>query len=705
MLGRRSRGFPSHKTEQAGFAAKATDLDALRTAVVDAAGVGTGLWLSYLFVLFYFAIAAGAVTHRDLLLENSVKLPFLNVELPLKAFFILGPLVFPVVHAYVLLHFLLLAGKVGAFHAELREQVFQEEKRAQLRRQLPSNIFVQFLGGPREVREGIVGFLLKSVAGISLVAGPIALLVLFQLQFLPYHNPWISWWQRIAIVLDLILLWLLWPPIARGETAPLTWNDLGRVRVAAWLPVSLLPLLLVFAIATFPGEWLEENMPTVRLVPTSLKAWQLPSVEAVQKAGSGWTTLHELLVAGEVNYITQKPESLWSNVLVLPGFELATDGKNSGSTGRISLRGRRLEGAVFFGADLRRADFSGARLAHADFSFANLRDAKFQCANAFNNQKCAQLQGAVLKSTWLQGAALDGAELQGAVIQDAHLEGASLWQAQLQGALLDLTHLQGANLGAGQLQGASLSAARLQGAFLHGADLQGADLDGANLQGADLAAANMQGAVLADANLQGAKLEYANLRTAFLKDVFVWRTKPPARENLTGAFIERLHSKPIDIGRLCGDKLCVWSNASFADLKASLETVPEGSRAPALERIEPLGRAPFEEDATSAKDWNNLAAESLRSAENYPENLARLLIKIGCDGTPYVIGGLTRRLTIESFENGFGNSLASEAEVARVFLDEANCPEARGLSEKDKAKLQQVGSPKSSQPSPGSASR
>src|ERR1700730_8673476 len=256
MLGRRSREFPSHKTEPAEFAAKATDLDALRTAVVDAAGVVYGLWFSYLFALLYFAIAAGAVTHRDLLLESPVKLPFLNVELPLKAFFILGPLVFLVVHAYVLLHSGLLADKVGALHAELQRQVPEDEKRALLRRQLPSNIFVQFLGGPREVREGMVGFLLKSVATISLVAGPIALLVLFQLQFLPYHNTSITWWQRIAVFLDLVLLWLLWPPIIRGENALLSWNDLGRASVAAWLPASFLPLLLVFTIATFPGEWL-----------------------------------------------------------------------------------------------------------------------------------------------------------------------------------------------------------------------------------------------------------------------------------------------------------------------------------------------------------------------------------------------------------------------------------------------------------------
>src|SRR5271166_1922065 len=121
MLTRRNRDLVPQKTDPTPFAAKAKDLGALRDAVVDAATVGTGLWISYLFALFYLAIAAGAVTHRDLLLESPVKLPFLNIELPLEAFFFLGPLVFLIVHAYVLLHFVLLAGKIGAFDTELEE--------------------------------------------------------------------------------------------------------------------------------------------------------------------------------------------------------------------------------------------------------------------------------------------------------------------------------------------------------------------------------------------------------------------------------------------------------------------------------------------------------------------------------------------------------------------------------------------------------
>ncbi|HEY1261815.1 MAG TPA: pentapeptide repeat-containing protein [Stellaceae bacterium] len=377
------------------FAARATDLAALRDAVVDAAGLGTGLWLSYLFVLFYFAIAAGAVTHRDLLLENAVKLPFLNVELPLKAFFILGPLVFLIVHAYVLRHFVLLAGKVGAFDAELQAQIGRDDARAQLRRQLPSNIFVQSLAGPREVRTGVIGFLLRRAVEISLVAAPISLLVLFQLQFLPYHSEPITMWQRIAVVIDLILLWLLWPPIAGGKAEPLTSQDFKRGKVLTWAGISLLPILLVVTIATFPGEWLEDNLPAVRLLPTSWEAWTAPSIEAIQKADSGWATFHELLVAGAPNYVAQRPSSLWSNVLVLPNFAVGdrvkfdAEGKISIASDSLSLRGRALEGAVFAGAHFAKADFTGAQLAGAIFIEADLREAKFECDSIGQGPKCA----------------------------------------------------------------------------------------------------------------------------------------------------------------------------------------------------------------------------------------------------------------------------------------------------------------------------
>jgi hypothetical protein len=199
------------------FAKKATDLQALHDAVVDAANVSGGLWLSYLFVFFYLAIAAGGVNDRDLFFEHPVKLPFLNVDLPLLGFFVLGPLLFLVVHAYTLLHFRFLAVKVAAFDDELDRQIERGDSSTgdRLRRQLPSNIFVQFLAGPPEIRNGLMGFLLRGIAWISLVIAPVLLLVFFQLQFLPFHSEWISWWQRFVVVADLALLWYVWPQVAR----------------------------------------------------------------------------------------------------------------------------------------------------------------------------------------------------------------------------------------------------------------------------------------------------------------------------------------------------------------------------------------------------------------------------------------------------------------------------------------------------------
>jgi len=145
---------------------------------LDAAGVG--LWFSYIFVLLYLLIAAGSFTHRDLFLENPVKLPFLNVDLPLVGFFVFGCLLLQIVHAYVLVHFVLLV--ITLVNTELEAQIPNPDVQAQLRHHLPSNILLQILAGPPEVRDGIIGVMRFGIAGISLAVGPLALLVFFQIQ-------------------------------------------------------------------------------------------------------------------------------------------------------------------------------------------------------------------------------------------------------------------------------------------------------------------------------------------------------------------------------------------------------------------------------------------------------------------------------------------------------------------------------------------
>jgi len=675
---------PRDQTATQQFSAKANDLQALCDSVVDAASVGVGLWFSYLFVLFYFLVAVGGVTHRDLLLENPVKLPFLNVDLPLTGFFFLGPLLFIVVHAYVLLHFVVLAGKVGSFDAALRTQVVDEETRSRLRGQLPSNIFVQFLAGPREIRTGIMGFMLKLVAWISLVFGPLALLVFFQFQFLPYHSELITWWQRFAVVADLALLWLFWPSVVRGERARITWHDFQRPKVAAATLATLGPIILVFGVATFPGERLDAIPLSVRIVPTKWIVWDKNVSEVVKSLR--WTSLHQLLVAGQVDLVARKPTSVWFNRLVLPGLDLSDGAKPDTEAKLVSthhLRGRRLEGAVLIGAHLAKTDFTGAHLEGAQLIYADLREADFGCVEFdLDNTKCTQLRGASFLGAQLQGANFAYAQLQGANFVSAQLQGASLNKAQLQGTVFYLAKLQGANL----------NDAELQGAWLENANLQGASLKGTNLQGASLESADFQGAMLDDAQLQGASLKDANLKGPSLDNIFIWRADV---ENVKsrGARSDRAEPRPKFLGT-CPEHLCDWSATSFDSLKQRIEQdtpAPGNARSDALQRIKTLNPSismPKQEE--TAKSWADVLVQSTPSITVYEQSLAKDLRQVGCaaDGTPYVIRRLIARLS--SPDSPFGQGSTQRSWLATQFLDERHCLSARGLSEEDRAKLREM---------------
>jgi uncharacterized protein YjbI with pentapeptide repeats len=548
------------------------------------------------------------------------------------------------------------------------------------------------------VRDGIMGFLLWLIALISLVIGPVALLVFFQLQFLPYHEPWITWWQRIAVVVDFALLWTLWPAVGLREVVSME-KGKGRRRglvevtqrigtIVGMLLITVGSVALVFAVATFPGEWLEERLKPLQ--PIAL--------------------LRRALIEGEVDTDARKPQSLWSNRLVLPGLDvidhtkLDTEEKIAALPVTASLRARHLEGAVLIDAGLRKVDFTAARLKDANLDGADLRAAKLDQA---------ELQSASLYDAQLQGASLKQTQLQGATLNHAQLQGASLAWAQLQGASLDSAQLHGASLSSAQLQGALLSAAQLQGALLAWAQLQGASLDYALLQGASLYDAQLQGASLDYAQLQGASLDYAQLQGASLKQTqlqgasltkaFVWRADARTA-NATDARVDRAETGPKQLGgpwtgiegsthsgRLADiiqGKVLDWSTESLNSLKQRIrQEVPEGPlQLRALAQVEPRldPETPLHEEVQMAERWVELQRSPAPDA--YEAKLARQWSQIGCwpNGAPYVIAGLIS--TMDSPISPFSPDSVQVYELAADFLKDG-CAGARGLSDDAKGKL------------------
>jgi len=681
------------------IAEKADDLEEIKKSVEDAASVSGGLWLSYLFVLSYVAIAAGAVTHEDLLLERTVKLPFLNVELPLLAFFALAPFVILIIHAYALMHFIMLGRKASRFHDELQRQFpdsettiqktpaapdgAHKEIRDKLRRLLPSNIFVQILAGPPELRTGIFGWMLNLIALTTLVVFPILLLLLLQIQFLPFHDVSITNAQRVALFFDIVLLWLLRPPIFTDLSVEIY----GRMPVLARVPrsfglatvMSILALWFSIVVATIPGEWQE----------TVLASLNPP----LRRVGHYTITPRDVFFAGEVDNTTRRRKSLFSNTLVLPGFNLyealkIDDPKKLAWKEHLfDLRGRHLEHVVLHFADLTKADLTGAQLQGASLFFA-------------------KLQGATLDETQLQGASLVGAQLQGAALFKAQLQGAWLHQAQLQGAFLYQAQLQGALLDGAQLQGAVLDDAQLQGVTLDDAQLQGVFLDRAQLQGASLDRAQLQGASLHQAQLQGASLLGAAVNAADFSDAFLWRTNwggiDPAKlgaVRIDGA-LERW--KPVwqKINNFWqkanNSSLVPWSAKAYAELLISMNGIPEGkTRGVALMRIETLDCGnpdktlascdPAAKPPLGVLDWQKNLARVSGDDAAYRKALDTELRGLLCanDATAiHVLRGIIGRSRLA--ETGH------EAPALVDFIMSKDCPVSTSLTDDDKAKLLKI---------------
>ena len=453
------------------------DLNAIRAALVDAAGISIGLWVSYLLVLTYMLVAVASVTHNDLFFATSVKLPVLSVDLPSAGFFFVGPLLFLIVHAYVLLHFVLLAQKVAAFDEALRQQVRDTNHRAKLREQLPINIFVQVLAGPDRIRNGFIGVLLWLIALVSLMIAPVALMIFFQVQFLPYHDEAITWWQRVLAVMEIALVCSLWPKVGWRSRAGRDGLPTRRMGGVEWLQrtvtvgvIALLiaiPVPFLFFFSTFPGEYLDRGT-------TRDFAGGEPNIEP---RASG---LYALLVGAGFDYFSdaRRPPSLWPNRLVVSGV------------------------TVF---DRTKVD-SEVKLMHeletARKSRISMETASFRGRNLYQ---------AVLVDAKLQGVSLAQATLTRAVLPFAYLQYADLSRARLEHAVLTHANLAYASLARSHLMGANLARAVLTKADVTDADLTNVDLTNADLTGADLSRSVLKDAEFTDAIMTGTNLSDANL--------------------------------------------------------------------------------------------------------------------------------------------------------------------------------------------------
>src|SRR3954447_25075951 len=117
------------------------DVEALEKSLNDSATRVSTIWVSFLIFSLYLLTAATTVTDRQLLLAEPVKLPLLNIDLPLWGFFFLAPVLFVVFHVYVLLQVLLLGRTAATYSEAVDERVKVAADNLRVRQRLANTLF------------------------------------------------------------------------------------------------------------------------------------------------------------------------------------------------------------------------------------------------------------------------------------------------------------------------------------------------------------------------------------------------------------------------------------------------------------------------------------------------------------------------------------------------------------------------------------
>ena len=696
------------------------DVEGLEKSLNDSATRVSTIWVSFLLFSLYLLTAATTVTHRQLLLAEPVKLPVLNIELPLWGFFFLAPILFLVFHIYVLLQVLLLGRTAAAYNQALERAMRSPRSQSVMRQRLANTLFAQiFAGSPRE-REGWLGWTLKAVAWTTLAIAPVLILVTFQLAFLAYQSHIATWTHRALIVAELVNMLLLWP-LVLDSRRDFDWAHPTHVFRRIWRLVIFLPARLIRRFLGKPKNWPTRNprsrhlgLPrTIRLafLGGSTLAFLFLSLFVASFPGEPHINLlsgHSLFSAQCDRWIFAKFDriDLRADRLIVPSVDVVDDEKlaklmrATDEKGRAAYEGERTQTfrersfrcAILSGADLRRTDFRSANLAgatldeaelqgaimdDADLSEASLRSTKLKEASL----RRADLRQANLLGSDLTQATIDGAEFKGADLGAAEITGATGPGANFRGADLSYARLQGSSFWDVDFQGANLDQANLQSTILRRSKFQAAKMTGANLVAAQLAEAQMQGVVFDD----DTKLDFANF-----ENVFLWNA---TNAKCTNAKVTKPQLAPVIEGsRPTTDEPFHTVDATPAAVDAFINKVVQDAPASAQKELRELLNRRLRSNVTGS-DMNGSAwtscSNNTKSDEDYYRGLAHFIVRQACEESWNEYNGIDMIVTMEAMrETDDAPSYYTDTLVRGLLgIDQSDCQTKITLSDKTGALL------------------
>src|SRR6185503_2560574 len=161
-------------------------------------------WLAFLVLLTYVAVTLASVSHKNLLLNSPVRLPIINADIPLVGFFQFAPALLLLVYLSLLMQHVILARKYRKFTEAIAPYEKETGKQHPARDLVHSYVVSQILAGPKSnlIRSG----LMRLMVFLTFTLLPVVTLLYFQVKFVPYHEVWITYWHRIAVLIALVML-------------------------------------------------------------------------------------------------------------------------------------------------------------------------------------------------------------------------------------------------------------------------------------------------------------------------------------------------------------------------------------------------------------------------------------------------------------------------------------------------------------------
>jgi len=504
-------------------------------SVIDSASKHSRL-LYYIYIgfLLYLIVTALSVKDKQLALGASyINLPFINLSVPLEAFFIVSA--FLAIALYI--NLMLYQNKLRRLVSDLLQNYNESNTAYDKNKLFPWEINTCGVTG-----RGILGAVQSVFSGISFWFTLPAALFILSFIYVKKHDELISYIIVGLAFASLLLIFLIWYRFNKPEKSNDMWDLMVMfvvcgVITAGWYATCI----MVPAINAGKYEWANLDLKN--------------EILAIAPAGSDGNDQYFLVDLEGANLNGADLRNAVLKQSNLSGTQL-----DNANLSNSDLSNSTLTNASLVNADLKLSNLKGTDLSFADLSEADLKNARLEEANLYNAKLVkANLEQANLRDTDLEGANLDGAELKNAILtrvdmhkaslkkanmesvnledsnlSSANLEGADLSRAYMKGAELMNSNLKEARLIEANLNGSSFDSAELRLADLTGADLTDAKLNSANLEGASLTNTKLNGALLLGVGLRGASFANAELDQTFFYQADLRNTDGLTREKLCG---------------------------------------------------------------------------------------------------------------------------------------------------------------------------